>query len=319
MLFNHDLGDEGVDLLMQALVGTCHNGCNNRANEKDLVLDNEGSGCVKSSGNLAISKTVHATFGLKELYLSHCNISSKGASAIAKALDNASSSSIPSGNRLRYLQVLSLGSNRIGEKGAQSLARAFGRYPSLQRMVLHGNKGDTSSPYSPSNNFKSEEGSKTTISHHALIPAGWQQPSSLMNPTNPGLVQLAPTKLAMSIFTPLILPHVQRRWGKDRVLVRPHDLLRKRLREEMYKRDSTFVDSHLEFMPDVLSWIGRDGACCRQTSLHSQVVNFPGGKMICHSSGREHCCACANIHLNGLHEMFLRMPHLIALFRSISI
>ena len=123
----------------------------------------------------------------------------------------------------------------------------------------------------------------------------------------------------MTIFAPLILPHIQHRWEKDRVLVRPHDLLRKRLREEMYKKESTFVDDHLEIMPEIISWVGREGSCDMQTSMHSQSFNLRGGRiMLCHSSACEHCQACATIRLNDVNELFLRMPHIVALFQTIS-
>mmetsp|Transcript_27709 Transcript_27709/g.49930 ORF Transcript_27709/g.49930 Transcript_27709/m.49930 type:complete len:436 (-) Transcript_27709:195-1502(-) len=306
VLFHHDVGDEGVELLMQALTSTSNGGeinSDGRTNEKI------------SHDDLAVSKTTENAWGLKELYLSHCNVSCKGASAIANALDHSSSASSTSGNKLKYLQVLSLGSNQIKERGALSLARAFGRYPSLQRMVLHGNQGIASS--SPlSSHAKLERESKMSIFHHALIPTGWQGLSAI--PTDHKSTQLTPTTLAMSIFAPLVLPHIQRRWEKDHVLVRPYDLLRQRLREEMYRKDSTFVDYNLLAMPDLFSWMGREGACCRQTSLHSRSFNLHG-RGVCHSSGCEQCRACAIIHLNDLHELLMYMPHLIALFQSISI
>ena len=262
---NHDVGDDGLDLLIKAL------------------MTNKARGdCSETQEEM----------GLKELYLSHCNISCKGATAIAKALEDSSS-------KLKNLQILSLGSNHIKEDGARALATAFGQYPPLQRLVLHGNKGVDSLPEVISNrDTKLEEDDKRRpIFHYAILPTGWQQPSILM-----------------TIFAPLILPHIQRRWEKDRVLVRPHDLLRKRLQEEMFKKDSTFVDDHLEIMPEIISWVGRDGSCDMQTSMHSQSFNLRGGRiMLCHSSACEHCQACATIRLNDVNELFLRMPHIVAL------
>ena len=35
--------------------------------------------------------------------------------------------------------------------------------------------------------------------------------------------------------------------------------------------------------------------------------------MLCHSSACEHCQACATIRLNDVNELFLRMPHIVAL------
>lgn len=310
VLFNHDVGDVGVDLLMHTLMGVNQSNTNNKSFESDLTLENE------EGGNSDLIEIEHKTWGLKELYLSHCNISCKGASSIAKALDHASSSLMHSGNKLKNLQVLSLGSNRIEEKGVQYLAKAFGRYPSLHRLVLHGNKGFGSSSPSLIRDSKVDGSQKIPIFIHALLPLGWQGPSVEI-PACSDSTQTNPTNLAMTVFAPLILSHIQRRWEKDLVLIRPHDLLRQKLRHEMYKHNSTFVDSHLQVMPDVMSWIGRNGACCRQTSLHSQSLNLKG-RVICHSSGREQCGACATIHLNDLYELLVRMPHLIALFQSIS-
>jgi len=285
VLFHHDVGDEGVDLLMKALVGARRGG--------EL-----GSG----SRTMATTSKGSAS-GLKELFLSHCNISCTGAYAIANALEKSFSSSCMDRNKLSFLHVLSLGSNKIKDAGALSLARAFGRHPSLQRMVLHGNAGISSSSTLP-NHSKLVKESEVSMFLHALNPTGWQ-----------GVSGTTPTPLALSMFVPLILPHIQRRWGKDLVLVRPHELLRDRLREEMYRKGSSFVDSNLEVIPDLLSWMGRDGACCRQTSLHSQSFGISGRGMV--HSRCETCRACATIHLNDLYELFMRMPHLVALFQSI--
>ena len=312
VLFFHDVGDRGVDLLMKALTGRSIN------NGQSLGCS-EGGNTSQSQANLEVSSGRNCpptpTTQLKELYLSHCNISCKGAATIAKALNHASSySSLGiNGNKLKGLQVLSLGSNRIGADGARLLAEAFGRYPSLQRMVLHGNQGVASS-----------SASETTkpLFCHALSPSGWQQQTLAPTPSEPDLFDsiatATPTAVAMSIFAPLILPHIQRRWEKDTVLVRPYDVLRQRLHEEMYRKYSTFIDFNLEVVPDVLAWIGRAGLCCKQTSsLHSQTFRLHG-KIMRHSTGCEQCRACATIHLNDLHELFLRMPHIMAWFKCLS-
>lgn len=305
VLFHHDLGDEGVELLMQSLACNCNVG---RTTEQSLALyDEESTSCIKSEGFLeerlerrnGESEINQKACGLKELYLSHCNISCKGATSIADALVLLSSSRGTNENKLKDLQVLSLGSNRIKGKGALSLAKAFGQYPSLHRLVLHGNKGILDA--------KSEGELNTPITRYAITPNGWRMPSS---------TETTPTTLAMSIFAPLILPYVQRRWDKDGVIIRPYDLLRRRLREEMLGKDSTFVDSQLNVMPDLFAWMGRVGTCFRQTNLHSHSFDLHGG--MCHSTGGEQCRACATIHLNDLYELFIRMPHLISLFQSIS-
>eukprot|EP00581_Thalassiosira_minuscula_P003881 CAMPEP_0183746118 /NCGR_PEP_ID=MMETSP0737-20130205/66591_1 /TAXON_ID=385413 /ORGANISM="Thalassiosira miniscula, Strain CCMP1093" /LENGTH=349 /DNA_ID=CAMNT_0025981799 /DNA_START=67 /DNA_END=1117 /DNA_ORIENTATION=- len=243
VLFHHDVGDEGVDLLMKALVGARRGG--------EL-----GSG----SRTMATTSKGSAS-GLKELFLSHCNISCTGAYAIANALEKSFSSSCMDRNKLSFLHVLSLGSNKIKDAGALSLARAFGRHPSLQRMVLHGNAGISSSSTLP-NHSKLVKESEVPMFLHALNPTGWQ-----------GVSGTTPTPLALSMFVPLILPHIQRRWGKDLVLVRPHELLRDRLREEMYRKGSSFVDSNLEVIPDLLhGWEEMEPAVDRQAYILSHSV-----------------------------------------------
>eukprot|EP00580_Thalassiosira_gravida_P005971 CAMPEP_0201653696 /NCGR_PEP_ID=MMETSP0493-20130528/45118_1 /ASSEMBLY_ACC=CAM_ASM_000838 /TAXON_ID=420259 /ORGANISM="Thalassiosira gravida, Strain GMp14c1" /LENGTH=269 /DNA_ID=CAMNT_0048130235 /DNA_START=159 /DNA_END=968 /DNA_ORIENTATION=+ len=238
-------------------------------------------------------------------------------------------------NKLKHLQVLSLGSNQIQEKGTLYLARAFGRHPSLQRMVLHGNhqciaSSLLSSSSMPSHNSKllleNEKKSKImSVVCHALNPAGWQRrrqegPTISSTPT--------PTTRAMEIFTPLILPHIRNRWYKDHVLVRPHDLLRRRLREEMYKHHSTFIDTNLEDLPDIFAWMGRIGPCCRQTSLHSSSFDntlHSRIKGMCFRNpmsgwDEQQCCGgCAAVGLNNFYELFGRIPHLVDWFRGISI
>lgn len=263
-LFNHDMGDDGVETLVQALSG---NGCNERNLQQEAR-------------------------GLEELYLSHCYITCKGASAIAKALESSSSSS---NNMLKNLQVLSLGSNCIKEEGAHALAKAFGKYPSLQRLVMHGNDVRQ----------EADNERRIPLHLHAILPTGWN----------------LSTTLAMNIFAPLILPHIQHRWEKDLVLVRPYELLRKRLREKMYesKDYTTFVDDNLEVMPGILAWVGRTGPCC-MTSMQSQSISRDGGRIIiCHENNASgQCRACGTIHLNDVNELFKRMPHIVSMFQGIS-
>lgn len=276
VLFHHDLGDEGVELLMHAFKGGNDGDCDN---DNSCACDDVAQDVV------AVSKSKDSPHGLRELYLSHCNISCKGASVIANALTQYSG--------LKHLQVISLGSNAIREKGASLIARAFGGHPLLQRLVLLGNKGALSL------------GSETIpfpLSSHALDPIGWQGVASTVQ---------------SEIFAPLIQPHIQRRWDKDRVLVRPYDLLRQRLREEMYKEHSTYIDSNFHAIPDLVSWMGRDWKhCFRRTTLHSQSFAVNGQEKCHESSGR--CSACAMIHLNDVYELFQRMPHLFEWFRGIS-
>lgn len=267
VLFHHDLGDCGVHLLMQALLGR------------------------------------KETAPLRELYLSHCGITCKGAEGIADAL--LQSSSI--GGKLGCLQVLSLGSNQIKDEGTLSLARAFAKYPSLHRLVLHCNKGIP-------DEMKDE--SKKHIFYQAISPTGWQRNVPRIKHkatiTNPSTV-------AMAIISPLILPHVQRRWEKDRVLIRPYEELRRQLKHAMYKKDSTFVDSasQLKLMPDVLAYMAREGMCHKQTSLNSHIDYLKGGAKQCHSEGCDIICpACACTGLNDVYELLHRMPHLLCLFRG---
>ena len=140
----------------------------------------EDSESIESALKRFKRKVQQEARGLKELYFSHCNITCKGASAIAKALESSSSSS---NNMLKNLQVLSLGSNCIKEEGAHTLAKAFGQYPSLQRLVMHGN------------DVRQEADNERRIpTHlHAILPSEWN----------------LSTTLAMNIFAPLILPHIQ--------------------------------------------------------------------------------------------------------------
>jgi len=262
-------------------------------------------------------------------------------------LDHSSCSTLPSSieddnnnnnnNKLKHLQVLSLGSNQIQEKGTLYLARAFGRYPSLQRMVLHGNnQGIASSSVSSSSLSshnaklpleKEKESKIMSVVCHALNPAGWQRRQE--GPTISTTSTPTPTTRAMEIFTPLILPHIRSRWYRDRVLVRPPDLLRRRLREEMHKHHSTFIDTYLEDLPDIFAWMGRIGPCCRQTSLHSSSfgnnLHNQSRGMCCRNSRsgwdeQLSCCGgCAAVSLNDVYELLGRMPHLVCLLRSISI
>ena len=260
VLFHHDLGDDGVQLLMQALLG----------------------------GKESSTTTVP----LKELYLSHCGITCLGAATIADALQQSSSAEKNcTDNKLACLQVLSLGSNQIKREGAFCLARAFGTYPALHRLVLHGNKGILG-------DIEMKDESKKHIFYQALVPAGWQRRTT--SSTNP-------TTTAMAVLSPLILPYVQLRWAKDRVLVRPYDELRRQLQHELYKKDSTFADSEskLKLMPDVLAYMARKEMCHKQTSLNSHFddLNVNSGRVKYHSGGCEICPACICTGLNDVYEL----------------
>jgi len=279
VLFHHDLGDRGVQLLMQALLGS-----------------------------------KEETTPLKELYLSHCGITCKGAAEIADALHQSSSTANCTSNsncKLSCLQVLSLGSNQIKPEGALCLAKAFALYPPLHRIVLHGNKDI---PGEMKDEFK-----KHFIFYQAMIPTGWQRNTPRSQRTTPASTITNPSTIAMAVLSPLILPHVQRRWQKDRVLIRPYDELRRQLKHEMYKKGSTFVDSEsqLKLMPDILAYIAREGMCLKQTSLNSHFDYLTGGRVkLCHSIGCASCPACACTGLNDVYELLHRMPHLLCLLRN---
>ncbi len=269
VLFHHDLGDSGVQLLMQALLGS------------------------------------KETAPLRELYLSHCGITCKGAEAIADALLQSSRST---GGKLSCLRVLSLGSNQIKTEGTLCLARAFAKYPSLHRLVMHGNKGIP-------DEMKDE--SKKHIFYKAIVPTGWQRNIPRNTATSATITN--PSTVAMTVLSPLILPHVQRRWERDRVLIRPYEELRRNLKHEMYKKDSTFVDSasQLKLMPDIVAYMAREGMCHKQTSLNSHFDYLKGGTNKCHSEGCDDICpACACTGLNDVYELLHRMPHLLCLIRN---
>ena len=271
ILFHHDVGDNGVQTLLQALLESTE------------------------------------TAPLKELYLSHCGITCKGAVAIADALHH-STKNCTDNSKFSCLQVLSLGSNQIKQEGALSLARAFGKYSALHRLVLHGNKGIP-------NELKDD--SNKHMFYQAITPTGWQRNTRRRNPTAAKINN--PSTVAMAVLSPLILPHVQRRWQKDRVLIRPYEELRRQLKNEMYKKDSTFVDSEsqLKLMPDVLAYMAREGICQKQTSLNSHFDYLQRGRIKCHSEGRDIiCAACACTGLNDLYELLHRMPHLPCLLRN---
>ena len=277
VLFHHDLGDDGVQLLTQAL--------------------------TKSEKQNCSYKTTQKTTPLKELYLSHCGITCSGAEAIATALYFTHDCRC----KLSCLQVLSLGSNQISDEGALRLARAFAEYPSLHRLVLHGNK-DISADL--------QDETKKPIFYQAMVPTGWQSNSPKADKST------SVTTIAMAVLSPLILRYVERRWQNDRVMIRPYDELRRSLKNEMYKRDSTFVDneSHLKLMPDILAFMVRKGICRKQTSMHS---HFDCDHLACqsrakrHSRGHEICQACARISLEDVYELFHRIPHLLHLLRNI--
>jgi hypothetical protein len=281
ILFHHDLGDHGVNLLMQAL-----------------------SSCSQK------------TTPLKELYLSHCSITCTGAKAIADALNKSSRTEDCSDDiscKLACLQVLSLGSNQIKLEGAFCLARAFAKYPPLHRLVLHGNRDILD---------EMTDESKKHIFYQAIKPAGWQRKSLQSQRTTSLATTSNPTTIALAVLSPLILPHIQRRWEKDRVLIRPYEELRRQLKHELYnKRDSRLMDSEskLKLMPDVLAYIARKEMCHKQTSLSSHFVNLnvnANGNAKCHSGGCEICPACTCTGLNDVYELLHHMPHILCLLRN---
>jgi hypothetical protein len=136
------------------------------------------------------------------------------------------------------------------------------------------------------------------------------------------------------LVVPLTLPYVRRRWINDRVLIRPHDVLRRRLREVAITREGgeygRYPCEHLECVPDMLSYLGTVGTCRANTSLSSSStpssspVSFDGSKiggegvrrtMLSHSSGWEVCRACSAVHLNDVYGLLLHVPHLVAMLR----
>jgi hypothetical protein len=95
VLFNHDVGDDGTIMLMEAFVGNATiidvDG-NTHDHIMDMLLDSLGF------ANLSMTeKTKYPTpnnnttniRGLRELYLSHCSIGCRGAQAIATAISNS--------------------------------------------------------------------------------------------------------------------------------------------------------------------------------------------------------------------------------------
>ena len=271
IIFHHDLGNDGVQILVQVLLES------------------------------------KETVPLKELYLSHCGITCKGAAAIADALHYSTKNC--TGNKLSCLQVLSLGSNQIKQEGALCLAKAFSMYSALQRLVLHGNKDIR---------HEMKDDSNKHIFNVALHPTGWQR--NMQKRDNAATKFNNPSTVAMAVLSPLILPHVQRRWQKDRVLIRPYEELRRQLKHEMYKKESTFVDSEsqLKLMPDILAYMAREGMCQKQTSLNNSHFDcLQRGRVKCHSEGRGTICpACACTGLNDVYELLHRMPHLLFLLRN---
>jgi hypothetical protein len=275
VIFHHHLGDELVELLMNKLTSA----------DEDLDCHNENqqaSDCVS---------------GLKELYLSHCSIGCKGALKIAAALVG-DSTSCGDFNRLKHLQVLSLGSNRIKKEGASSLARVFAECPSLHRMVLHGNEGLSTSD-------------ADELVQYALDPDGWQQSINTQG--------MKAHATPMATIIPLIIFYVQSRWQRDRVLVRPYELARQKLLEEIHKKESTFVDDRLEEMPEILSWMGRVGMCSKPPSnCQSQLIGSTPLLARYHSFGcKDNCQGCRNVHLNDLYLLMKRMPHLAQLLTDV--
>ena len=298
--------------------------------------------------------------GLRELYLSHCGIGCRGARAIAAALDDSfacddgddeygkDNDDDDDNNMLKCLQVLSLGSNLIEWEGATSLAIAFGRYPPLQRLVLNGNRGIAHNRYPRMGHHpiianEHQRGERhrreRSMIRRAFVTAGWgclRPPSSIPSDGDSDATAAKTTTTPVSvramsdIFVPLVLRYVTRRWEEDRVLIRPHDALRARLREATMTRVGAgggyaeYVDEHADCVPDVLSYLGRVGACCMQTSLHSSSCSVdwaPRGSRLgktigSHSTGWEICPACSAVHLGDLYDLFRHMPHMVATLRD---
>lgn len=277
VIFHHDLNDDMVVLLVDKLTST-YIDCEIEDKNDSKIYENESSVGSLSSG-------------LKELYLSHCNIGCRGALTIAEAC--AGTENV---NRLKCLKVLSLGSNRIGKQGGLCLAKLFALCPSLHRMVLHGNEGLTID-------------TDDQFIQYALDPKGWQQSIEMQR------IHTTP----MNVIAPLIISYVKSRWTRDRVLVRPYELARQRLLEEMYKNESTFVDDKFQLMPEIISWVGRVGICSAPSSCQSELsedsrrlTRQPG----CHSYGCKECIVCDNIHLNDIYLLIRRLPHLAEWFRG---
>lgn len=209
--------------------------------------------------------------------------------------------------KLKYLQVLSLGSNRIRKDGAASLAKAFGLCP-LHRLVLHGNKDLASSD-------------TIDLFRFALTPDGWQRSvvKGYYEEKTDGRSKFHATPMA--VITPLIFVHVRNRWVTDHVLVRPFELARKLLLQEIYKKDSSYVDDRIDEMPQVLSWMGRVGTCSRPPNHQSQLGNNSGEitqLAMCHSDGCKECQACKNTHFNDIYLLMRKMPQMAEWFRNIA-
>lgn len=282
VVFHHDLGDDLVELLVDTFTGS-------RSENNRLRVDTSSSPAADGAPHSQSTKSA-----LKELYLSHCNIGCKGALKIVDAMVGPSSEH--KFNRLKYLRVLSLGSNKINKKGASFLAKMFAWCPSLHRLVLHGNEGLSSSD---TNEFV----------QCVLDPNGWQQSTGKQH-------QHA---VPMSIISPLIMTYVESRWKRDRVLLRPYDLARENLLKEMYKNHSTFVDDMFEEIPELLSWIGRVGMCSKPPNCQSQQSGHERSLSqlaMCHSYGCKECSGCSNTHLNDVYVLIRRMPHLAKWFRN---
>ena len=371
VLFNHDVGDDGMVMLMEALAGNATivdvDGNTHERQDGKYKDNRDGNHIVDVSldslgfANLSMTeKTKHPTpnnnttniRGLRELYLSHCGIGCRGAQAIATAISNSYPPSCDIDgddgkekkcgydddvNKLKCLQVISLGSNLIEWEGAISLATAFGKYPPLQRLVLHGNKGISANRYprmgySTANEYQLEERYRRErmMTRQVFHPVGWECLRPLSSTTTLQMTANIPpqeiSKYAMSeIFVPLILRYVQRRWEQDRVLVRSHETLRTRLRDVMMTHEggqyTKYIDEHINYLPDMLSYLGRVGVCYRHTSMHNDIDltwNSTGIREktnpIQHSSGWEPCQACRKIHLGDLYDLFKHLPHLVALF-----
>jgi hypothetical protein len=342
VLFNHDVGDDGAMLLMGYLTGNASKivgvigGGKGRDGDAPPAPALADVPTTTSTTTTRIATPHPKSRGLRELYLSHCGIGCRGARAIAAALDDSCAcdggddcgkDDDDDDNKLMCLQVLSLGSNLIEWEGATPLAVAFGRYSPLQRLVLNGNRGIGTGHTTANEHQRGEEGHRRERSmiRRAFVTAGWRcpRPPSPI-PANGGpddsasrraVAKATPvSERAMSeVFVPLVLRYVTRRWVEDRVLIRPHDVLRAQLREAAMTRGggsyAGYVDAHADCIPDVLSYLGRVGACCRRTSLHSSSC-------IGHSTWWEICRACSASHLGDLFDLFKHIPHLVATLRD---
>jgi hypothetical protein len=368
VIFNHDVGDDGAMMLMECLTGSASkiadgvDGGSGRSGDApparafaDMSMTTTTTTTTRTTRTTTttqISMTHPKSCGLRELYLSHCGIGCRGARAIAAALDDSRACDggdddgrdIDDDNRLKCLQVLSLGSNLIEWEGATPLAIAFGTFAPLQRLVLNGNRGlnvfdrhpRTGHPIANEHQRGERHRRERSMIRRAFVATGWgcPRPPHSIPPSGDSdapasrraAAKSAPvSERAMSeIFVPLVLRYVTRRWEEDRVLIRPHDVLRARLREATLTPGgggyAEYVDEHADCVPDVLSYLGRVGACCKQTSLHSSPCSVNWAResrtIVSHSTGWEICRACSAVHLGDLYDLLKHIPHLVATLRD---